>query len=285
MLAVVVAEGVAVALLAVLVLGLLRSHALILRALHELGAGLELEEAASTPASTATGPVPVQLEPGVVPATRQATRAAALTGTTLDDAPVRVAVDKGGRTLLAFLSSGCSVCRTFWSELSSGGVDVPGGARLVVVTQGPEHESASRLRQLAGARLEVVRSSGAWTDYGVPGSPYFVYVEDGVVTGEGSSTTWAQVRDLMGQAVDDAAGAPGDIGGDGDLGDDGDLRQGDRAPGVSGSGSGPDRDDLAALDRQLLGAGIHPGHPSLYEPPEPPEPPVRPDDRPRPTGR
>ena len=60
MLAVVVAEGVAVALLAVLVLGLLRSHALILRALHELGAGLELEEAASAPASGTTGPVPVR---------------------------------------------------------------------------------------------------------------------------------------------------------------------------------------------------------------------------------
>ena len=41
----------------------------------------------------------------------------------------------------------------------------------------------------------------------MPGSPYFVYVEDGVVTGEGSSTTWAQVRDLMGQAVDDTAAA------------------------------------------------------------------------------
>ena len=40
MLAVVVAEGVAIALLTVLVVGLLRSHALILKALHERGAGL-----------------------------------------------------------------------------------------------------------------------------------------------------------------------------------------------------------------------------------------------------
>ena len=68
MLAVVVAEGVAVALLAVLVLGLLRSHALIHRALHELGAGLELEEQAAPDAPP--GPVPVRLEPGVVPASR-----------------------------------------------------------------------------------------------------------------------------------------------------------------------------------------------------------------------
>jgi hypothetical protein len=178
------------------------------------------------------------------------------------------------------------VCRTFWSELSSGGVDVPGGARLVVVTQGPEHESASRLRQLAGARVEVVRSSGAWTDYGVPGSPYFVYVEDGVVTGEGSSTTWAQVRDLMSQAVDDAgaaghAGPAGHAAAGGHAGPAGHAGAG----GHPGAGrSGPERGDLAAIDRELLGAGIHPGHPSLYEPPEPPDPTVRRDGRPGPTG-
>ena len=112
MLAVVVAEGVAIALLAVLVLGLLRSHALILRALHELGAGLELEEAAA--AHTPPGPVPVRLEPGVVPASRAATsRATDIVGTALDGTPARVEVTgEGRRTLLAFLSSGCSVCRT-----------------------------------------------------------------------------------------------------------------------------------------------------------------------------
>ena len=54
MLAVVIAEGVAIVLLGVLVLGLLRSHALILKALHELGAGLELEKEAGTGVSLAT---------------------------------------------------------------------------------------------------------------------------------------------------------------------------------------------------------------------------------------
>ena len=256
MLAVVVAEGVAVALLAVLVLGLLRSHALILRALHELGAGLELEEQAAPDAPP--GPVPVRLEPGVVPAPRATTsRATVVVGTALDGTPARVEVTgEGRRTLLAFLSSGCSVCRDFWAQLSSGEVDVPGQARLAVVTQGPQEESVTRLRQLAGRRLEVVGSSEAWDDYGVPGSPYFVYVEDGVVTGEGSSTTWAQVVDLMGQAVDDTAEARRararddgrDAGRDSDHSDD--------------------RDDPASVDRELLGAGIHPGHPSLYQPPE-----------------
>ncbi len=54
MLAAVIAEGVAIVLLGVLVLGLLRSHALILKALHELGAGLELEKEAGTGVTTAT---------------------------------------------------------------------------------------------------------------------------------------------------------------------------------------------------------------------------------------
>jgi hypothetical protein len=83
-LAVVVAEGVAIALLGVLVAGLLRSHALILRSLHELGAGLELEKGAGAP-----GPVPVELEQGVVPARRPAdSQAVEIVGTTLQDEQV-----------------------------------------------------------------------------------------------------------------------------------------------------------------------------------------------------
>ena len=57
-LAVVIAEGVAIALLAVLVLGLLRSHALILKALHELGAGLELEKQPRPRAAGGTAEAP-----------------------------------------------------------------------------------------------------------------------------------------------------------------------------------------------------------------------------------
>jgi hypothetical protein len=234
-LAVVVAEGVAIALLAILVVGLLRSHALILRALHELGAGLELEKGgAGRPAGSTTAPL--NLQAGVVAAGRPETGAADVVGRSVHDEEVSIPVSgPGRRTLVAFLSSGCSVCQTFWDELAAGPVDVPGGARLVVVAKGPEEESTSRLRELAGGRIEVVQSSGTWTDYAVPGSPYFVYVDDGTIIGEGSSTSWTQVRDLMGQAVNDAKAA---------------TRGG--------------RDDLAVVDRELLGAGIHPGHPSLY---------------------
>lgn len=259
MLAIVIAEGVAIALLGVLVLGLLRSHALILKALHELGAGLELEKEAGPGASGGPGPVSVDLESGVVANARpESSRAADVVGTTLDRQERTVTVTgQGQRTLLAFLSSGCSVCQTFWEEFRHGPVDVPGDARLVVVAKGPAEESVTTLRQLAGDRLEVVQSSAGWTDYGIPGSPYFVFVEDGVITGEGSSTTWPQVRDLMRQAVADSADAR--------------AAAGRTGPGTLGGGEVSERgehDNLPRMDRELLDSGIHPGHPSLYESPD-----------------
>jgi hypothetical protein len=262
MLAVVIAEGVAVVLLGVLVLGLLRSHALILKALHELGAGLELEKEAGTGATTATtggnpGPVPVDLESGVVPATRKdSTRAHDIVGTTLDrDERTITLGSPGQRTLLAFLTSGCSVCQTFWEEFR-GEVAVPGDGTLRIIAKGPEEESPGSLRSLAGNR-EVVQSSGAWTDYDIPGSPYFVYVEAGRVTGEGSATTWSQVRDLMAQGVADgeeARNAAGRAGPGMLVGD------------LLGRG---ERDSLPRMDSELLAAGISPGDASLYTSPDP----------------
>ena len=80
-----------------------------------------------------------------------------------------------------------------------------------------------------------------------------MYVEDGVVTGEGSSTTWAQVRDLMGQAVDDTAAA---------------RRARARDDGRPAGRDSTKQGRPGLVDRELLGAGIHPGHPSLYQPPE-----------------
>ena len=268
MLAAVVAEGVAIVLLGLLVLGLLRSHALILRALHELGAGLELEKEAGTGVTRATsggapGPVPVELESGVVPATRHdSARGHDVVGTALDRRERRHDVTApGSRTLLAFLTSGCSVCQTFWEEFQHG-VDVPGNGRLVVVAKGPEEESPSALKALAG-RLEVVQSSRAWVDYDIPGSPYFVYVEAGTVTGEGSATTWAQVRDLMAQGVADADEARVAAGRSG---------PGAVGPGAVGSAAAVDdggRDSLTRIDAELRASGITPGHPSLFVPPDP----------------
>lgn len=239
MLAVVIAEGAAILLLAVLVVGLLRSHALILRALHELGAGLELEDDAAD--ASAAGPQPLTLEKGVVPGRNsdRAVAAADITGIGLDGSPAGVPVSStGNRTLLAFLTSGCSVCATFWDEFRTGGHVVPGAARLQVVVKDAAEESPAAVRSLAGDDLDVVASSAAWTDYEIPGSPYFVLVADGRVAGEGSATTWTQVRDLMQQGVDEAAAAA------------------------------TDRDSVPRIDAELEAAGITPGHPSLFVQPD-----------------
>lgn len=270
MLAAVITLGVAVVLLGILVLGLLRSHALILKALHDLGAGLELEkEAGGTAAASghreAVGPVPVTLESGVVANARPETvRAGDITGLDLDGAEVNVPL-AGRRTLLAFLTSGCSVCMTFWETFASS-VAVPGDADLVIVAKGDAEESRVMLRRLAGER-PVVMSSAAWSDFEIPGSPYFVYVEDGLITGEGSATTWEQVSDLMAQAVSEVAEARAARTEVRVTSDDvvnlnvlGASRQ------FEGRG---ELDTPSRIDSELLAAGVRPGDASLYVSPDP----------------
>jgi len=199
MTAVVVALAVAVLLLAVLVAGLLRSHAEILKALHELGAGLELDRAA--------GPVDVTIDGVRAPRPAAAAQTAdAVTGESLDGEAVALSLTSGRDTLLAFLSSGCLTCAAFWEDFADPSLVVPGDARLVVVTRSLEQESPSALRTRAPRHLPVVASSAAWEGFGVPGSPYFVYVDGaGRVVGEGSAATWPAAATLMGQAhADDA---------------------------------------------------------------------------------
>jgi hypothetical protein len=235
MTALVVALAVAVLLLAVLVAGLLRSHAEILKALHELGAGLELDRA--------DGPVDVTIE-GVRTPRRTGGRSStaetadAVSGQTLDGEVVALSLTTGSDTLLAFLSSGCTTCGAFWEAFAEREVEVPGGARLVVVTKSLDEESGSTLAKRAPRSVPLVASSSAWEGFGVPGSPYFVYVDGaGRIIGEGSAATWPAVATLMGQAhADDAhrqSGKKGRL-----------LREG--------------RDDTA-----LAAAGIRPGDPSL----------------------
>ena len=197
MTALVVALTVAVLLLAVLVAGLLRSHAEILKALHDLGAGLELDRADP-------GPVPVTIDGVRTPRADGAPAPEAITGSTLDGETAVVTLSGGTGTLLAFLSSGCSTCQAFW-EAFSAGVEVPGGARLVVVTKDLDEESASALRARAPQAVPLLTSTRAWEAFEVPGSPYFVLVDaGGRVVGEGAAATWPAVATLMGQAHDDA---------------------------------------------------------------------------------
>jgi hypothetical protein len=218
--AIVAAETVVLALLTVLVAGLLRSHAEILRRLHALGAGID---------SVDDGPIaPVLVNVG----TR--TRAQDVVGTGLNDDAMRLAVGGAShRTLLAFLSSGCLTCREFWDAFADvDRLELPDDVRLVVVVKDASEESVTALRPLAPHGIPVVLSSATWSAYEVPGSPYFVLVDGraGRVRGEGTGTSWPQVRNLMLQASGD---------------------------------TDPDGTEIR-IDRELLEYGVAPGDPSLY---------------------
>ncbi|MGI8698649.1 MAG: TlpA family protein disulfide reductase [Mycobacteriales bacterium] len=246
MLALVVVEGVAIGLLGLLVAGLLRSHAEILRALHELGASIDPD------ADPPTGGGPTDIRIARRPAAGDAT-AYDVTGATLDrdDVAALAIVGSPQHTLLAFLSSGCGTCASFWEAFRQSQVAVPGDARLVIVTKDAREESEARLRQLAPPEVTLVLSSATWEDYQVPAAPYFVFVDGpaGRVVGEGSGASWPQVADLMQQAIADAEVGPG------------------RAAGRSTLGAA-DADRGARTERELLAAGIGPGHPSLYTAPD-----------------
>jgi len=193
--AVVVGLALVVVVLGVLVAGLLRSHAEILKALHELGAGLELDRAG--------GPVPVTIDGVMPPRMGGAAAPDSLIGATLDGESVAYSL-AAGSTLLAFLSSGCTTCRTFWSTFGSGQPAVPAGARLLVVVRDLDEESESELRSRQPATVPLVASTSGWDGFDVPGSPYFILVQDGRITGEGSGASWSQVCDLLSQASADA---------------------------------------------------------------------------------
>jgi hypothetical protein len=273
--------ALAVVLLAVLVAGLLRSHAAILRRLHELGLGLDDvdgegglpllpssdgggedggEHRERLPALVVGDPHvpenPGRPEGDVVPGAAagaaggpperpRGERAADLTGSGPlgETQAVRVS-DVEHDTILAFLSSGCPTCGTFW-EAFAGELSLPERTRLVVVTKGPEEESPHEVATLRPAAVPVVMSSQAWADYRVPGSPYVVHVQGrtGRIIGEGTGQDWEQVQRLFAQA------------------------SGDRS--VSGVFRGrrkarADLDREREVDRALLAAGITPGDERLY---------------------
>lgn len=229
MLTIVIAEAVAILLLGILVAGLLRSHAEILRSLHGLGVDLD----------------PDRLDPAV-PAPRVGAvhgGAPEIVGVRPNGDPLKVTTAGRHTTLLAFLSTGCATCSRFWSAFNDGPpADLPAGTtRLVVVTKGLEAESPSRLQDLAPDGIVTVASTAAWQEYGVPVSPYFILVDNGSVIGEGAAASWPQVASLLNQSVRDGKAA---------------HRRAIR--------SGTERHQ--DVDEQLAAAGITSGHPSLYPP-------------------
>jgi len=189
--------AVAVGLLSLLVAGLLRSHAEILRSLKELG--VDLDPTGRPRAAEMSAPARVNGE--MVPD---------ISGTDADGGPKHLAVaGVAHATLLAFLSSTCLTCREFWSAFSDPGLAVPSDARVIVVTRGVDGESPASVRKLQSPLVHTVMSTEAWQDYKVPGAPYFILVDGprGAVVGEGTAATWERVQNLMTQAtVDDKEG-------------------------------------------------------------------------------
>jgi hypothetical protein len=232
MLAITITEGLAIVVLGMLVVGLLRSHADILRALHELGAGAPGDEQRGRGTLTTRAAVGGTGE-----------RGHDLNGETLSGESVAIGIAGAtSDTLLAFLSAGCYTCQPFWSALS-GNAEIPNNARVIAVVQ--EGDNAAKLRTLAGPDLLVVISDRAWTDYQVPGSPHFIYLDgpSGAIVGEGTASSWPQVRDLLEHASSNRAA----------------TRQPEGST-IELSG----HDNAERIDLELLHAGIGPGHPSLY---------------------
>jgi hypothetical protein len=263
--AVVVLEGLVIVLLAVLVVGLLRSHAEILKRLHDLGAGVYDE-------ATAAGATPH------VPGGDQGQLGApapGLSGVTPDGRTAAVAPGGGQQILVAFLSSNCLTCRGFWDEFGRARrLAIPGPpTRLVIVTKSPEDELPDDVARLAPRHHVTLMSSSAWADYGVPVSPYFVLVgADGTVIGEGAAGTWAQVSDLLQKAAADAEWADGAATG----GQGGRTRSGAGGPGTddandaAGATDSTDGGRERRADAELRAAGIEPGDPRLYHAPSSP---------------
>jgi hypothetical protein len=261
--ALVVVSTFVVLVLGLLVAGLLRSHADILRSLHELGAGVgdpALDEANAT-AGRGAHPVPVApplslTPPSGSPPLGPAPSVAGVTPT--GDARSISVTNSDDLTLLAFLSSGCATCAGFWHALRTPGLlDLPGRSRAVIVTKGPDREVPSEVGAMADGRIPVVMSTEAWLDYEVPGSPFFVLVDGttGTKVGQGVARHVGQLAELVRRAEHDRARGPEQptrrlV--------DSDGHTSSRAAGLDG----PARE--AAADDVLRAAGIEPGDPSLY---------------------
>ena len=236
---------VAVAVLGVLLVvallflvALLRSHAEILRRLAALESAWDAGVGAGT-RSARSGAARAN-DPGQLDPAHAGGPAADISGQTLSGDALKVSLGPGAPdTLLAFMGTGCHACGPLWDSLREDEVPTPGGARLVVVTKGPERERLARLLEIAPAEADVVMSTQGWSDYEVPSTPHFVLVRDGQIAGRGSATSWQQITGFLSDADDD-------------------LR-------IHEARAGLDTDGRAArAERALADAGIGPGHPSLY---------------------
>lgn len=236
------AETLLLAILSLLVVGLLRSHAEILRRLES-----------GRPSRRPSESQPDEFDPRLArPSDDELGGAASeIVGTTIEGDARKIAFPPGGPgTLIAFLTSGCTVCREFWGALADD--PLHHGTNLLVVTKDSSHESPSKLSRLAGESIPVVLSTAAWESYEVPLAPYFVYVDgqSGRIHGEGAASSWGQLKSLFTDFLFDR-----------------DVASTTRSLETAG-GHGA---RIARVDATLTESGIVEDDPSLYESPQLPE--------------
>ena len=159
-------------LLTLLVAGLLRSHAEILRRLHALGAGLDPDGRDRASSSTR---VDLRRDAPTSFAAGGDLDGAGLRDDALHVSDRRCAPPHAARVPLEWLPH--VPRRSGRRSPTRPASTFPTTFALVVVTKDAQEESISALRKLAPAGVPVVMSSAAWTDYRVPGSPYFVLVD------------------------------------------------------------------------------------------------------------
>lgn len=227
MTAVVIIEGVVIVLLLVLVAGLLRSHAEILRKLDRLGAGEDASTSIPSPRPKTVGFETAPMK--------------AITGVTPQGTERTITLDHGrSPTLLAFLSSGCASCQVFWNELSGNPEGPLPHTRTVVITKGSDGESPSKVSSLAPPALDTLMSTETWDAFRVPLTPYFMLLDPHArVIGEGSALSWDQLLGLLRQSAADSPNPAR-------------LDTSERA---------------RFTDTRLAESGVEPGDPSLYEDP------------------
>jgi hypothetical protein len=187
--ALIVIEAIVIGLLVVLVAGLLRSHAEILRQLHALGGGEhQTESPVRSPRRAGLGPSPLANLSGPTP--EGGTASVALAGSR-------------GYSLLAFLSTTCTSCQPFWQGLS-GDLNFS-GARPILVTRDPSEERPREIARLASGKVTTVMSSQAWDAFEVPATPYFALIDNAnaAVVGEGSAANWGRVGEMVSRALSD----------------------------------------------------------------------------------
>lgn len=125
-------------------------------------------------------------------------------GTRPDGARTAVALTGEHRsTLLLFLGSACVTCADLWRDADREARSLPRDFRIIVVTRGPQAESARLVAAKAPRSVPVVMSEEAWNVYGVRAAPAFVVVDGatGATTSLDVEPSWLEIIDATRMAT------------------------------------------------------------------------------------